>query len=83
MKPIEAMAKAMWDYANDGGWDLRHPDGPTNAEREHYRGKARAALLALAECDFQPIAKQAGLSLWTQSASIECQAILRAVAEQS
>ena len=51
MSVIEKMAEAMWNYANDGGWELRPHDGPTNTEREHYREKVRVAMRALAEAD--------------------------------
>ena len=90
MTPLEIAVNAMWDYANDGGSDLRPPDGPTNSEREHYRQKVRAALLALAEADLPEDVVKAGQvvvsaedapAYWQVKASGAFRAMLRAIAK--
>mgnify|MGYP001064797025 CR=1 FL=1 len=87
MTPLEIAVNAMWDYANDGGSDLRPPDGPTNSEREHYRQKVRAALLALAEADLPEMVMDAGAlasGLRPDGANLSAfRAMLRAIAEES
>ena len=49
LSPLDVAVNAMWDYCEGSGSDVPPPDGPTDGEREHYRAKVRAALLALAE----------------------------------
>ena len=49
LSPLDVAVNAMWDSVEGGGSDLPPPDGPTNGEREHFRRKVRAALLALSD----------------------------------